>query len=113
MRGRRGRGSARLDRLDELVVGGAVTLDTLSWAARAAALGRPSEAIRVPATPAHVRHAGDRGGEAATLNNLGLVYDVWGDRQQALAYYNQALPIVREVGDRGGEAATLNNLGAV
>ncbi len=50
-----------------------------------------------------VREVGDRGGEAATLNNLGAVYNASGDRQQALAYYNQALPIVREVGDRGGK----------
>ena len=36
-----------------------------------------------------------------------------GDRQRALDYYQQALPIQREVGDRAGEAATLNNIGLV
>ncbi|MEZ2230791.1 CHAT domain-containing protein, partial [Microcoleus sp.] len=33
--------------------------------------------------------------------------------QEALKYYNQALPIRREVGDRSGEATTLNNIGGV
>ena len=63
---------------------------------------------------------GDRRGEAATLNNIGGVYDGLGEKQKALDYYNQALPIRRAVGDsealrrnRRGEAATLNNIGAV
>ncbi len=47
---------------------------------------------------------GDRGGEAITLNNIGLVYDSLGEKQEALNYYNQALPLRRAVGDRGGEA---------
>jgi CHAT domain-containing protein len=34
-----------------------------------------------------------------------------GERQKALDYYNQALPVLREVGNRQGEASTLNNLG--
>ncbi|MFI7600982.1 tetratricopeptide repeat protein, partial [Actinoplanes sp. NPDC049681] len=41
------------------------------------------------------------------------VYDGLGDPQQALTYYQQALPIRREVGDRAGEATTLNNIGSV
>ncbi|MGV9978065.1 tetratricopeptide repeat protein, partial [Micromonospora wenchangensis] len=52
-------------------------------------------------------------GEAATLNNIGSVYDNLGDRQRALDHYHQALPIAREVGNRAGEAATLNNIGSV
>jgi len=55
---------------------------------------------------------GDRGGEAITLNNIGGVYDALGEKQKALDFYNQALPIRRAVGDRGGEATTLNNIGA-
>ena len=47
------------------------------------------------------------------LNNIGAVYDSLGEKQKALDYYNQALPIVRPVGDRSGEARTLNNIGAV
>jgi tetratricopeptide (TPR) repeat protein len=54
------------------------------------------------------------GGPAAgARNNIGAVYDGLGDRQRALEYYQQALPIAREVGDRAGEAATLNNIGGV
>ncbi len=54
---------------------------------------------------------GNRGGEAGTLNNIGLVYDDLGEKQKALSFYNQALPLVRAVGDRRGEATTLNNIG--
>ncbi|MBB4753534.1 tetratricopeptide repeat protein [Actinoplanes lobatus] len=54
-----------------------------------------------------------RGGEATTLNNIGKVYNDLGDRQQALACHQQALPIQREIGDRAGEAAALNNIGKV
>ncbi|MBD2391263.1 tetratricopeptide repeat protein [Aphanizomenon flos-aquae NRERC-008] len=59
------------------------------------------------------RAVGDRRGEATTLNNIGAVYNALGEKQKALDYYNQALPIRRAVGDRGGEATTLNNIGAV
>ncbi|MEG4208474.1 tetratricopeptide repeat protein, partial [Microcoleus sp. S13_B4] len=52
-------------------------------------------------------------GEAATLNNIGGVYDSISQPQAALNYYNQALPIQRAVGNRAGEAATLNNIGVV
>jgi tetratricopeptide (TPR) repeat protein len=55
----------------------------------------------------------NRGGEATTLNNIGLVYNALGEKQKALDYYNQALPLRRAVGDRGGQAATLNNIGRV
>ncbi|MEH2454852.1 CHAT domain-containing protein, partial [Nostoc sp.] len=51
--------------------------------------------------------------EALTLNNIGLVYDNLGQKQKALEFYNQALPIFRAVGDRSGEALTLNNIGLV
>ncbi|WP_420119390.1 tetratricopeptide repeat protein, partial [Micromonospora sp.] len=59
------------------------------------------------------RQAGDRGNEAATLNNIGHVYNGLGDRRRALDHYHQALPIQREVGDRSGEAVTLSNIGHV
>ena len=36
-----------------------------------------------------------------------------GDRQAALRFYNEALPIVREVGDRAGEAATRYNIAMI
>src|SRR6266536_1443775 len=59
------------------------------------------------------RRAGDRGGEAETLHNIGLVYSSFGETRKALEKYNEALPIRRAAGDRRGEAATLHNLGVV
>jgi tetratricopeptide (TPR) repeat protein len=56
---------------------------------------------------------GDRAGLATTLTNIGLVYDHLGQREQALASYQQALPIREAVGDRAGLAVTLKNLGEV
>ncbi|MEG4142401.1 CHAT domain-containing tetratricopeptide repeat protein, partial [Microcoleus sp. Pol7_B1] len=46
-----------------------------------------------------------------TLNNIGLGYSELGEKQKALEYYSQSLPLRRAVGDRGGEAITLNNIG--
>ncbi|NJM22617.1 MAG: CHAT domain-containing protein, partial [Richelia sp. SM1_7_0] len=48
-----------------------------------------------------------------TLNNIGGVYSDLGEKQKALEFYDQALPLRRAVGDRSGEANTLNNIGAV
>ena len=59
------------------------------------------------------RQVGDRAGEAATLSNIGVVYNSIGQLQQALKYHEQALPIRRQVGDRAGEATTLYNIGSV
>jgi len=61
----------------------------------------------------HWRTIGNRGGETATLHNIGRVYSSLGEKQKALDYYNQALPLLQAVGDRGGEAATLYNIGRV
>jgi hypothetical protein len=47
------------------------------------------------------------------LNNIGLAYNSISQPQEALKYFNQALPIWRSVGDRAGEAATLSNIDAV
>ncbi|MFM6267596.1 MAG: tetratricopeptide repeat protein, partial [Dolichospermum sp.] len=44
---------------------------------------------------------------------MGRVYNAVGEKQKALDYYNQALPIYRAVGNRSGEATTLNNIGLV
>ncbi|MDT9288324.1 tetratricopeptide repeat protein, partial [Limnospira sp. PMC 1298.21] len=55
----------------------------------------------------------DRRGEATTLNNIGGVYSDLGEKQTALDYYNQALPLFRAVGDREGEANTLTNMASL
>lgn len=60
-----------------------------------------------------LREVGDRSVEAATLNNIGLVYWKIGKLQQGLDFYNQALPIRREVGDRLSQASMLSNIGLV
>jgi tetratricopeptide (TPR) repeat protein len=51
--------------------------------------------------------------EGLFLNELGGVYSDLGEQQEALAYYQQALPLYRAVGDRGGEATALNGIGGV
>jgi hypothetical protein len=45
------------------------------------------------------------------LSNSGAAYSALGERQKALDFYSQALPLVRAVRDQSGEAATLNNIG--
>jgi tetratricopeptide (TPR) repeat protein len=59
------------------------------------------------------RRAGDRSGEASTLNNIGRVYRSLGETQKALDKYNESLSIRRAIGDRRGEAESLNNIGLV
>ncbi|MEG4059281.1 tetratricopeptide repeat protein, partial [Microcoleus sp. Pol7_B2] len=44
---------------------------------------------------------------------IGGVYDKLGEKQKALEYYSQSLPLLRAVGDRGREAISLNNIGGV
>ncbi len=56
---------------------------------------------------------GNRKGEAITLNNIGLLYSDLGEKQKALEYYSQSLPLFRAVGNRRGEATTLSNIGVV
>src|SRR5262249_25379252 len=59
------------------------------------------------------RVAGDRRREGETLYKTGSVQADLGEKQKALDYYNQSLPLTRAVGDRRGEAITLNNIGRV
>ena len=42
-----------------------------------------------------------------------MVYHGLGQLQDALQYYQQALPIQEAVGDQAGLATTLNNIGVV
>jgi len=59
------------------------------------------------------RRAGDRSGEAVTLNRIGEVCRRLGEMWKALEKFNEALQLRRTVGDRSGEASTLSNIGAV
>ncbi|MBF2016433.1 MAG: CHAT domain-containing protein [Rivularia sp. T60_A2020_040] len=56
---------------------------------------------------------GNKTGQVVTLLNIGRIYDDVGEKQKALQFYNQALPVLRAVRNRGGEATALNNIGLV
>ena len=73
-------------------------LDKIAWSEKALALIQSN----------------DRPGDAASMMvNLGFAWSALGEKQRALEYFNQALPLYRQVGDIGGEAITLNNIGGV
>ena len=57
--------------------------------------------------------SGDRHGESAVLNSLGIHYYLSGNFDKADEYYQTALDIFRQTGDRRGESQALNNLGGV
>ena len=59
------------------------------------------------------REIGDKSGEAESLVQAGVISDDLGEKQKALDYYNQSLPVFRAVGDKVGEATMLNNIGFV
>ncbi|MGO9119055.1 MAG: CHAT domain-containing protein [Desulfomonilaceae bacterium] len=52
-------------------------------------------------------------GKGVTLNNIGLVYDSWGQYPKALEYYERSLEITRKLRDVKTEGVTLNNIGLV
>lgn len=51
--------------------------------------------------------------QAVLLYSIGNTYSNLGDKQQALKYYNQALPLAREIKDKFAEASILNNIAAI
>ena len=80
----------------------ALSLQTLSLGPHAATMVHLARAQRVLGEgPA---------GLAATLTNMGAVYDSLGQWEEALAYYQQALPLTDAVGDRAGERITRYNM---
>jgi CHAT domain-containing protein/Tfp pilus assembly protein PilF len=74
---------------------------------RGKAIERYGEALRL------MREAGDRRGEAMTLANMGIIYNVLNDPGKALAHLDQALTVWQAVGDRHLEAITLTINGRV
>src|SRR5579859_6330818 len=77
---------ARLAELTLTLGEDAQALYQLGWARRAtgnpaAALAAYDQALRL------YRSAGDRGGEAVTLTNIGVAHDGLGERRRALEYY--------------------------
>ncbi|HAJ62319.1 MAG TPA: Fis family transcriptional regulator, partial [Cyanobacteria bacterium UBA8543] len=57
------------------------------------------------------RELKNRGGEGASLGNLGLAYYELGNYTKAIDYQQQSLTIAREVRDINGQGLSLNNLG--
>ena len=74
---------------------------------RRKAIEQYGEALRL------MRAAGDRRGEAMTLTNLGMIYNLLDEPQKALDHLDQALTIWRAIGDRHLEAITLSINGRV
>jgi len=68
---------------------------------RRKAIEQYAEALRL------MRDAGDRRGEAMTLTNMGIVYNLLEEPQKALQPLDQALTIWRAIGDRHLETITL------
>jgi tetratricopeptide (TPR) repeat protein len=92
---------ARLAELTLTLGADAQAFYQFGWAKRAT--GFPAEALAAYGQALHLyQAASDRGKEAATLTNIGDVYYGLGQRQRALEYYRQALPIRREVGTGPG-----------
>jgi tetratricopeptide (TPR) repeat protein len=60
-----------------------------------------------------VRELGNRGDEAGTLHQIGMVYQAMQRYDEALDCYNQSLAIARELGNLGNEASTLHQIGTV
>ncbi|MEW6735514.1 MAG: tetratricopeptide repeat protein [Acidobacteriota bacterium] len=59
------------------------------------------------------RAIGERSKEADTLNDIGLINFVLGEKQKALDYYDKALLISRAIGDSYLEADALKSIGSV
>lgn len=57
--------------------------------------------------------AGNVAGQAITLVSIGRIHADLGNGQNALAYYNRALPLLQATGERSWEGTTLNNMGSV
>lgn len=51
--------------------------------------------------------------QGAVLNNIAVVYNMWGQYARALEFYERSLEKRRIAGDREGEGITLNNIGLV
>ena len=76
--------------------------------------GKPELALEVGERALRlVRKAGDRHGEALTLNGIGLAQARTGDEVGALDSYETAVTLLSELGDRHGAGLVLANLGAL
>src|SRR5574341_1029097 len=75
-----------------------------------AAMARYEDALRLSRAAGKMSESGEI---ASTLNQLASIADALGDRQQAINYYNQSIPLWRAATDRQSEAAALTQLGRI
>src|SRR2546423_7444761 len=77
------------------------------------ALGKPALALDLFANAlVHLRGADDEPGQAFTLNEIGGVHRDFGNQQDAIRNYEDALKLrVEKIGDQYGQAQLYNNLG--
>jgi eukaryotic-like serine/threonine-protein kinase len=85
--------------------------DSLRTWADATAQPDAPEAIRLYQQAQTIFHShGSESGEAAVLNNLGMVYETQGDLSTAEKMHREALAIFRRLDDKTRQAAALSNL---
>jgi tetratricopeptide (TPR) repeat protein len=51
--------------------------------------------------------------QSVSLNNIGHVFQIQGNLEKSLKYYQQALKINREIGNKDGEAVNIGNIGVI
>ena len=51
--------------------------------------------------------------KASALYDLGWIQDDWGNKQEAIALYQQSLELYEKIGNVGGKAASLHNLAVI
>ena len=59
------------------------------------------------------RAAADSGGEGIILNNLGILHNTLGERQQALQLFREALPLLQDAGQLRRSGDALLNMGEI
>ena len=92
--------------IDKAIAEGDLLFKEGSGESRRKAIGYYEKALEL------ARSAKAQGKQALSLLALGRLHNSLGEKQKAIKYYNQSLPIFRAVGDRLMEATTLNNLGS-
>ena len=74
------------------------------------ALGRTEESISTfELALEHRKKSGDKNGEVATSNDLGLLFDSLGESDRALEYYDRALACAQSMGNEELQAIALYN----
>jgi tetratricopeptide (TPR) repeat protein len=60
-----------------------------------------------------IEQSATKKGKLSPSWGIGRVYDDLGEKQKALEFYNQSLPLSRATEDKATQALTLNNIGRV